>query len=64
MLNRDDYLGKCMDCINNSPYQLLKNDPTTKVKVKILKQKKTLKDYKFIDNKCYYLKPTDSPAPR
>ena len=65
ILNRDDYLEKCMDHINNGPYQLLKKDPTTKIKAKTLKQLKVLKDNEFIDNKLYYyLKPTDSPAPR
>ena len=65
ILNREDYLEKCMDCINNGPYQLLKKDPTTKIKVKTLKQLKVLKDNESIDNKLYYyLKPTDSPAPR
>ena len=54
-----------MDHINNGPYQLLKKDPTTKIKAKTLKQLKILKDNEFIDNKLYYyLKPTDSPAPR
>ena len=65
ILNREDYLEKCMDHINNGPYQLLKKDPTTKIKTKILKQLKVIKDNKFIDNKLYYyLKPTDSPVPR
>ena len=54
-----------MDHINNGPYQLLKKDPTTKIKTKTLKQLKVLKDNEFIDNKLYYyLKPTDSPASR
>ena len=54
-----------MDHINNGPYQLLKKDPTTKIKAKTLKQLKVLKNNEFIDNKLYYyLKPTDSPAPR
>ena len=54
-----------MDQINNGPYLLLKEDPTTKIKVKTLKQLKVLKDSKFIDNNLYYyLKPTDLPAPR
>ena len=53
-----------MDHINRGPYQLLKKHPTTKLKTKILKQLKVLKDNKFIDNKLYYLKPTDSPMPR
>ena len=55
ILNREDYLEKCMDHINNGPYQLLKKDPTTKIKTKTLKQLKVL---------YYYLKPTDSPMPR
>ena len=65
ILNREDYLEKCMDHINNGSYQLLKKDTTTKIKTKTLKQLKVLKVNEFIDNKlCYYLKPTDSPAPR
>ena len=61
ILNREDYLEKCMDHINNGPYQLLKKDPTTKIKTKTLKQLKVLKDNEFIDNKLYYyLKSTDS----
>ena len=66
ILNREDYLEKCMDHINNGPYQLLKKkNPTTKIKTKTLKQLKVLKDNEFIDNKLYYyLKPADSPAPR
>ena len=65
ILNHEDYLEKCMEHINNGPYQLLKKDPATKTKTKTLKQLKVLKDNEFIDNKLYYyLKPTDSPAPR
>ena len=58
ILNREDYLEKCMDHINNGPYQLLKKDPTTKIKTKTLKQLKVLKDY------YYYLELNDSPSPR
>ena len=65
ILNREDYLEKFMDHINNGPYQLHKKDPTTKVKAKALKQLKTLKDNEFIENKLYYyLKPMDSPVPK
>ena len=55
-----------MDHINNGPYQLLKKDATAKIKTKTLKQLKVLKNIEqFIDNKLYYyLKSTDSPAPR
>ena len=51
-------------------HQLLKKDPTAKVKAKTLKQLKALKDNEFTDNKVYcyiilyYLKPTDSLASR
>ena len=65
VLNCEDYLEKCRDHINNGWYQLPKKDPTTKIKTKTLKQLKVLKDNTFTDNKLYYyLKPTDSPAPR
>ena len=54
-----------MDHINNDPYQLLTKDPTTKIKDKTLKQLKVPLDNEFIDDKLYYyLKSTDSPAPR
>ena len=54
-----------MDHIINGPYQLLKKDPTTKIKVKTLKQLKALKDNEFIYNNLYYfLKPTESHVPR
>ena len=65
ILNREDYLKKRIDHINNGPYQLLKKDPTTKIKAKTQKLVKVLKDNECIDNKLhYYLKPTDSPMPR
>ena len=65
ILNGEDYLEKCMDHINNGLYQLLKKDPTTKIKTKTLKQLKILKDKEFIYYKLhYYLKPTDSPVSR
>ena len=61
--NHDDYSERFMDHINNSSHQLLKKDPTTKIKAKTLKQIKALQGIEFIDSKLYYLKPTDSPAP-
>ena len=40
-------------------------DPTTKIKANTLEQLKVLKENEFIENKlCFYLKPTDSSAPR
>ena len=47
-----------MDHINNGPYQLLKKDPTTKIKTKTLKQLKVLKDNEFNDNKLIILSKT------
>ena len=38
ILNRKDYLGKCMDHRNNGPYKLLKKYPPSKIKAKTLKQ--------------------------
>ena len=65
ILNREDHFKKVMDHINNGPYQLLKKNPTSKIKSKTLKQLEVLKDNEFIDNKVYnYLKLTDSPASR
>ena len=65
ILNHEYYLEKCMNHINNGPYQLLKKDLTTKIKANTLKQLKVVKDNEFLDNKlCYYLKPTDSPTSR
>lgn len=39
-----------MDHINNSQNQLLKKDPTTEIKTKLLKQLKVLKNSEFLDN--------------
>ena len=65
ILNREAYFEKCMDHINNGPYQLLKKDPTTKIKTKTLKQLKVINENQIINNKLYYyLKPTDSSASR
>ena len=52
ILNCEDYLEKCMDHINNGPYQLLKKDPTTKIKAKTLKQLKVLKDTSLLIINC------------
>ena len=54
-----------MDHIINGPYQSMKKDPTTKIKTKTLTHLKVLKNKELIDNKLYYyLKLSDSPAPR
>ena len=44
-------MEKYIDHINNDQYQLLKKDPTTKIKAKTLEQLKNSKDNKIIDNK-------------
>ena len=44
ILNREDYLGKCMDHTNNGSHQLLKKDRTTKIKAEKTKQLKALKE--------------------
>ena len=54
ILNHENYLEKCMDHLNDGPYQLLKKDPITKIKTKTLKQLTAMNE--FIDNKLYYLK--------
>ena len=64
VLNREDYLKKRMDYINNGRYHWFNKDPTTKIKAKTLKQLKAQKDNESIDQKLYYyLKPADSPPP-
>ena len=51
--------------INNGPYQLLKKDPTTKIKTKTLKLYYYYLYYTVLHYKLYYfLKPTDLPVPR
>ena len=37
----------------NGPYQLLKENPTIKIKIKKLKRLKNLQDNEFTDNKLY-----------
>ena len=64
ILNREEYLERCVDHINNGPYQLLQKDPTTRINAKTLKQLKVLKDNELINKLYCYLKPSGSPAPR
>ena len=44
IFNHEDYLEKCMNHTNNGPYQLLKKNPTTKVKDIENQDIKTIKD--------------------
>ena len=55
ILNREDYLEKCMDHINNGSYQSLKKEPTTRIKIMTLNQLIALKDNELIENELYYL---------
>ena len=51
-------------CKTHYSYQLLKRDPTTKIKAKTLKQLMDMKDNEFINNNLYnHLEPTDSSVP-
>ena len=51
--------------MNNGPYHLHKNDRTTQIKDKSLKELKTLTESGFIDSKLHYhLKPADLPVHR
>ena len=50
ILNHEDYLEKCMDYINNGPYQLLRKDPATKIKAKTLLTRMSLN---FMVNQKY-----------
>ena len=60
--NNATFVWFSLTCLEN--LGSFKKDPTTKIKVKILKQLKVLKDNEFIDNKLYcYLKPTDLLPP-
>ena len=57
ILNRKDYLEKCMGRINNGTYQLFKKDPATKIKANTSKQLQVMNDNYFNDIKYYHLKP-------
>ena len=48
ILNRDDYLEKRMNHINNGPYESLRKDPATNIKGKTLRQLKALNDNSWL----------------
>ena len=65
ILNHESYLEKCVDLKNNVLNHLLQENPTTKIKAKMMKHLKALKECEFINNKLYYyVQPTDSPVPK
>ena len=64
ILNRENYLGKCMVYLNNGPYQLYKTVLTSKVKAKALKYLET-REQIITDNQLYYyLKSVELLAPK
>ena len=48
ILNYEDHLEKDMDHVSNGLYELLKKDPTTRIKANTLKQLKVLKGNKLM----------------
>ena len=65
ILNKQDYINKCQDHLNNDPYTKIQNDPTESVKKEARQKLSLLKDAGKIDQQLYFkLKPTDSQAPR
>ena len=65
ILNKEDYIRKCNDHIDNGPYQYLKKDLTESIKREARQKLQRLLDRNIIDKELYWkLKPTDSPAPK
>lgn len=65
ILNKEDYVAKCNQHIDNGPYKYLKKDPTECIKREARTKLQKLKEREIIDQSLYFkLKPTDSPAPR
>ena len=65
ILNKQDYINKCQDHLNNGPYTKIKKDPTESVKKEARQKLSLLKDAGKIDQQLYFkLKSTDSQAPR
>ena len=65
VLNKDDYIRKCKDHIDNGPYERLESDPMNDIKKEVWRKCKDLADREIIDQQLYYkIKPTDSHAPR
>ena len=65
ILNKQDYINKCQDHLNNGPYTKIQKDPTESVKKEARQKLSLLKDSGKIDQQLYFkLKPTDSQAPR
>ena len=65
ILDKDDYIKKCYEHINNGPYKLLKRDPTEIIKRETRSILLALNKEGFIPDMLYYrLRPSDTPPPR
>ena len=65
ILNKEDYIRKCNEHLENRPYIKIKKDPTNSVVSQITKKLSVLRDNKLIDQQQYLkLKPTGSQPPR
>ena len=63
--DKQDYMNKCYQHINNGQYKRLKKDPTETIKREARNILLDLKKTGYINEQTYYqLKPTDSPPPR
>ena len=59
ILNKEDYIRKCNEHLENGPYIKIKEDPTNSVVTKITSKLSVLRDNKLIDQQQYLkLKPT------
>ena len=64
ILNKEDYIRKCNEHLENGPYIKIKKDPTSSVVSQIIKLS-VLRDNKLIDQQQYLkLKPKGSQPPR
>ena len=65
ILNKQDYINRCQDHLNNGPYTKIQKDPTESVKKEARQKLSLLKDAGKIDQQLYFkLKLTDSQVPR
>ena len=65
ILNKQDYINKCRDHLNDGPYTKIQKDPTESVKKEARQKLSLLKGAGKMDQQLYFkLKPTDSQAPR
>ena len=63
ILNKEDYIRKCNEHLENGPYIKIKKDPTSSVVSQITRKLSVLRDNKLIDKQQYLkLKPTGHTA--